>query len=102
LEGFHPDLLFLLAVPLEADEVQKTCREFPGPDGPLEGGLRSTYIGNGPFDIVRILATTKWTPGGAASVIRSLEYLDAIAAEQQLSSFQDAIDWILDTGYGAD
>jgi hypothetical protein len=95
LEGFHPDLLFLLVVPLTQTEVRKICRESPGPDGPLEGALQSTFIGEGPFDIVRSLATTRWTPGGAASVIRCLEYLDAIAREQGLDSLQAAIDWLL-------
>jgi hypothetical protein len=98
LEGFHPDLIFLLVIPLKQYEIRKICREFPGVDAPVEGALRWHYIGDGAHDIVRTLATTKWTPGGAASVIRSLEYLDALSREKQLGSFQGAISWILAQG----
>jgi hypothetical protein len=101
LEGFHPSLLFLLVVPLAVTDVHRICRESPGKDF-QEGSLRSTHIGDGPFDIVRSLATTPWTGGGAASVIRSLEYIDATAQEQGLESFDAAIHWILRTGQGQD
>lgn len=98
LEGFHPDLIFLLVIPLKQYEIRKICREFPGVDAPVEGALRWHYIGDGAHDIVRTLATTNWTPGGAASVIRSLEYLDSLSRELQLGSLQGAINWILTQG----
>jgi len=36
---------------------------------------------------------------GAASVIRSLEYIEATAQEQRLESFDSAIHWMLRTGH---
>ncbi len=95
LEGFHPDLLFLLTLPLTHAEIKRICREFPGNDASIEGALKSAAISEGGYDIVRKLATTRWTPGGAASVIRSLEYLSSVSREHRLGSLQEAIDWIL-------
>ncbi len=95
LEGFHPDLLFLLIVPMTHNEVRKICREFPGKDAAIEGALKSIVISEGGHDMARKLTTTRWTPGGAASVIRSLEYLSAVSREQRLGSLQKAIDWLL-------
>lgn len=99
LEGFHPDLLFLLILPLTHVEVRKICREFPGVDAPIEGALRSICLIGGAHDIVQRLATTLWTPGGAASVIRALEYMSSVASEKQLGSIQEVIDWMLSKGF---
>lgn len=77
LEGFHPDLLFLVLLSITYEEVQRICLERPGKDF-FEGKMMACDISKDKAWIVKILQSGQWTPGGAASVVRSIEFLDSV------------------------
>jgi hypothetical protein len=78
LEGFHPNLLFLVAMAKTFGEIQQLCREFPGRDF-FEGKLIGCDIETGTEEMLNALANRSWTPGGVASVIRTLEFVNSIS-----------------------
>jgi hypothetical protein len=100
LEGFHPDLLFLWLTELRAGEVLTSIRNHPGKDF-FEGRIRSLDMSMGLHDVVRALTSERWTPGGAASVVRGLEFLAAARARLGTKDLLSAVKCLLEEGIGA-
>ena len=90
LEGFHPDLLFLIPLSMTFREVQQLCQEYPGKDF-FEGKMIGSDIDQGTDEVLATLRRRQWTPGGAASVIRSLEFLNAVSVRMGTSQFKNLI-----------
>jgi TIR domain len=78
LSRFHPDILFLVAVPHTIAELEDACRQEPGKDF-IEGHMIAVSIEQDPVALVGALGDDQWTGGGKASVLRSLEFLHAQA-----------------------
>jgi hypothetical protein len=75
LESFHPDLLFLLAWPGHLQEIESMIKDAPGRDYG-EGSMLAVRMKR--TDIVGLLDEPMWVPGGKASVIRAVEYIEAL------------------------
>ncbi|MCE5251367.1 hypothetical protein LLG96_14225 [bacterium] len=76
LSVLHPDILFLLMLPLNLQEFKTTCREFPGKDF-IEGRIRSVALSDNQ-KIYDLLSKENWVPGGKASFIRAIEFLNPL------------------------
>ncbi len=74
LEGFHPDLLFLVRWPGSLADLQQHIASSPGRDF-VEGSLAAVPLRRP--DVEHLLLQPGWVPAGKASVIRSLEFLNA-------------------------
>jgi transcriptional regulator with XRE-family HTH domain len=78
LDEFHPDLLFLVALPLTFDEVLRVRRETLGHDFFETSGIAAVPCEKGNAELDALLAQPKWMPSAKASVIRSVEFLEAL------------------------
>lgn len=74
LLSFQPDLLFMIYLPLSYEEIRYLCRQHPGKDF-IEGNIQAVALTDTPH-LDTILSSSKWIPGGKASFIRTLEFLD--------------------------
>lgn len=90
LMSFQPDLLFLAFVPLTSGELLEMCRQFPGKDF-IEGRIQAVSLAPDTGELNRILADTNWIPGGKASLIRSLEFIDSIEETNRHLKFEDLV-----------
>ncbi|MGL4498921.1 MAG: hypothetical protein ACRCU2_07645, partial [Planktothrix sp.] len=95
IELFHPNLLFMITLPLDCEEVYEQCRQRPGRDF-LEGQLKSISICpiNNNDSLKDLLLNTNWISSGKASLIRSLEFLRAIGWKNPELYFEDMIEML--------
>ena len=77
LLSFHPDLLFVVFIPFEYEEFKEICRQYPGRDF-TEGRIQAISRSPNPERLNKLLSDPNWIPGGKASFIRALEFLDSI------------------------
>jgi hypothetical protein len=91
----HPDLLFVIAIPLGRNEILEICLH-PGEDS-HEGRLQFipfiplSRLSKADVEINEVLHDPHWTGGGHASVVRALELVDALM-ENNGGSFKKAFD----------
>jgi hypothetical protein len=78
LDEFHPDLLFLVALPRTFDEVLRLRRDTLGNDFFETSGIAAVPCEKGNAELDALLAQPKWMPSAKASVIRAVEFLDAL------------------------
>lgn len=83
LLSFHPDLLFLVFVPMSYEKFRKLCIQSPGKDF-FEGKIRAISLSE-KHKINRLLAAHNWVPGGKSSFIRALEFI--VANERNYPEF---------------
>ncbi len=76
----HPDLLFTLALPIRASELEAVCHRSPG-TGSHEGRIQFLRCNLEDPETQQVLRDDKWLPGGLASVIRCLELVGALMRE---------------------
>jgi DNA-binding CsgD family transcriptional regulator len=88
LHQLHPDFLFAYFTEQTMEEVYKACREAPGPDF-FEGKLRSVVLDVGESALHDALKGI-WVANGKASVLRAVEFLEAIELAQRRTQ-KDAI-----------
>jgi len=74
LEELHPSFLFLATLPVNLEEVLRTCREAPGKDF-KEGKQHWLPIDSAERIWSSLFSDNSWVAEGAASVIRALEFL---------------------------
>ncbi len=77
LLSFQPDLLFVVFIPFSYERFQEICRQHPGKDF-IEGRIQAAPISPNRENLNEILSNPNWVPGGKASLIRALEFLDSI------------------------
>lgn len=75
---FHPDLLFLILIPLTYAQIVESCRKKPGKDF-IEGQLRDLdFMDRNAAINVKLFEQSRWVQGGKASLFRSIEFLESI------------------------
>lgn len=84
LAGYQPDMLFLAILPLSLEQTMTLFKEHAGVDF-FEGKLMHADIEDQDSELSRCLGHDRWTGGGKASVIRAIEYLDALALKRRIS-----------------
>lgn len=86
LKNFHPNLLFMVALPFEIEEILNQCREQPGRDF-IEGQINSISVLNleRNKDLKNLMSNPNWIPSGKASLIRSLEFLQSVQNKNGLN-----------------
>lgn len=89
LQAFHPDLLFIVPLPIPFDELLEICREDPGPDF-VEGQLKAVPAVRSSQELTLLMAQPNWFPGGKASLIRAIEFLDSLRSSTA-QGMQDVI-----------
>jgi hypothetical protein len=77
LQAFHPDLLYMVMLPLSFEDVIEMCRQNPGKDF-IEGQIKAVPAVKSSDHLNLLLSESNWTPGGKASLIRAIEFLDAV------------------------
>lgn len=90
LLNFQPDLLFVVFLPFCYEEVQEVCRQHPGKDF-IEGHTQAVSISQNHDDLNELLSEPNWIPGGKASLIRALEFLDSVEEANPDLQFEDLI-----------
>ena len=88
LQGLRPDLLFMILFPMTRDTVLKMIRERPGKDF-FEGKLQAVSIIDNFEALNSLLADPLWIPGGKASLIRTLEFLQVLQHSNPDVTFED-------------
>jgi pyrimidine deaminase RibD-like protein len=78
LQVLHPDLLFLVAVPVNHDQIIDVCKRRIGIDF-NEGQLIPLFLDMDNPKLSEILSNTNWIPGGLASVVRTLEFINEVS-----------------------
>ena len=90
LLSFHPDLLFMAFVPFEYKEFQEICRQYPGKDF-IEGRIQGISLSDTSGSLSELLSKPNWIPGGKASLIRALEFIDSIQDANPQLQFEDLV-----------
>jgi len=83
LNVFHPDLLFVVALPLDYDDLRERRRQQRGEDF-TEGRLIGVPCTLDNPTLNEYLYDSNWVPSGLASVTRTIEFLKALASESNL------------------
>jgi hypothetical protein len=83
LRNFHPDMLFVVVVPYRAEEVIQMKMQYQGKDY-YEITLSTISASRDHAELEPVLSDSNWLPGGKASVIRAIEFLDAAAKSYKL------------------
>jgi hypothetical protein len=77
LDTLHPNLMFLIPVPLSAAAVLDLRRRFHGAEE-YEGRLRFIPATFQHLLTQEVLNNERWVPGARAAVVRAIEVIDAI------------------------
>lgn len=77
LRAGHPDLLFVAFMDLTSEQIQRAYKERKGAEAD-EGRLRFVRPNFEDDELQAILAEQNWAAGGKASLVRAVQYLDAI------------------------
>ncbi|SRR5258708_8971361 len=83
LRNFHPDILFAVVVPYRLNEVIEIARNYPGVDW-FEGKILAVTLTGERTELHGALAEDNWLPGGKASLMRTIEFLDAVRREHKI------------------
>lgn len=89
LVAAHPDLLFVLPIPLCRQEIEHICRTIPAKDAPERKGdiMFFPVKSNNPDDYRDLRDSDRWIPGGQASVVRTLELVRQATKEEDFNVF---------------
>lgn len=89
--AFHPGLLFFAPLQFTRKEVEEFLRDYPGKSF-KERQYKAQCVDLGDVDALRAaLLQPNWFSAGKACVIRTLQYLEAIANGKSLSSVAAAL-----------
>ncbi len=90
LLSIQPDLLFMVYLPFSYSEIQKYCRQYPGKDF-IEGNLQAISLDESE-QIDTVLSDPNWLPGGKSSLIRTIEFLEAVQRANPDLSFEEVME----------
>lgn len=78
LDDYHPNLLFMVKLPLTYEETVALCRKHPGTDYlEIKGGnLLAIPTDRDSLELKKVLSSLGWVAAGKASIIRCVEFLD--------------------------
>ncbi|TAJ24185.1 MAG: hypothetical protein EPO64_09810 [Nitrospirae bacterium] len=80
LDVFEPDLLFLVALPVSLNDFRVLCREHRGVDF-HEGDLKFARALPDEPALIIDLSKPAWLPTGQASLMRAVQFIQAVCNE---------------------
>ena len=96
LEGFQPDLLFMVAWPRSLAELKDAIVGNPGPDFVEIGEMQAVPLQRAAVE--RLLGEGGWVPGGKASFIRAVEFVEAWRSRYPVEAFPELLEIIVADG----